>query len=215
MDRPEDIDVNPVNGRVYVVLTNNTNRGVGANAGHATQGTNAANPRANNTFGHVIELTEDGGDHGATRFRWGVFMLCGPQADPSRMFSTYGDVANVVDIACPDNLAFDRQGNLWIATDGQPGTIRKNDGFYAVVTEDAHPERGRPRLFSTMPAGAECTGPTFTPGDQTLFLSVQHPGESGTAAAPQSHWPDYDSGYQPRPAVVWVGRSGRERRIGA
>ena len=29
----------------------------------------------------------------------------------------------VSSVSCPDNIAFDAQGNLWIATDGAPGTL--------------------------------------------------------------------------------------------
>ena len=49
-------------------------------------------------------------------------MLCGPQGDASRYFAGY-DPALVSDIATPDNILFDAAGNLWIVTDGQPGTI--------------------------------------------------------------------------------------------
>jgi secreted PhoX family phosphatase len=65
MDRPEDVEVNPVTGIVYIACTNNTQRGVGAGAGP-----DAANPRANNRSGHIIEIKEAGNDHTRTTFNW-------------------------------------------------------------------------------------------------------------------------------------------------
>lgn len=62
MDRPEDIEANPVTVAVYVVCTNNTQR--------TPEQVDAANPRPRNRHGHVLEIFEEGGDHAATQFRW-------------------------------------------------------------------------------------------------------------------------------------------------
>src|SRR5690606_34208366 len=84
--------------------------------------------------------------------------------------------------ASPDNLGFDADGNLWIVTDGvQPGG--NNDGCFVCPTTG--PERGRVRQFLSGPIGAEVCGCEFAPDGETLFLTMQHPGEAGTAEVPQ------------------------------
>ncbi len=145
MDRPEDIETNPVNNRVYCVMTNNTRRGTGSNPGP-----NAANPRANNRHGHIIELMPENGDHGSTRFRWNIFLLCGPKDDPTAYFAGFPKEW-VSGISCPDNITFDDRGILWIATDGQPSSLGVNDGIFAVPTEGI--ERGACRQFLARRAG--------------------------------------------------------------
>ncbi len=191
MDRPEDIEVSPLTGTVYVVCTNNDRR--------TPSQVDPANPRPLNRHGHVLELFEAGGDHAATRFRWQIFLLCGNPRDPDTYFAGYPK-ERVSPISCPDNLVFDRAGNLWIATDGQPSALGYNDALYVTPVEG--PERGRVRQFLSSPVGSEVCGPEFTPDARTLFVAIQHPGEGGPLARTPSRWPDGD--LPPRPSVVAV-----------
>jgi hypothetical protein len=46
---------------------------------------------------------------------------------------------------------------------------------------------------------------SWSPGNQTLFLSVQYPGENGTVDKPASHWPDGGDS-MPRASVIAVRR---------
>ena len=190
MDRPEDVEVNPVNKRVYVALTNNTRR--------SEAQVDGPNPRGPNTHGHILELTENGGDSGSTRFTWDIFILCGdPAVDEHNTYFAGFDRAQLDAISAPDNVAFDGNGNLWITTDGQPRTLGAADAVYVVPT--AGPERGRIRRFMTGVPGGEMAGPEFTPDFRALFVSIQHPGEGGGLAEPTSTFPD---GHFPRPSVV-------------
>ena len=208
MDRPEDIEVNPVNGKVYAVMTNNTNRGTAAGA------VNAANPRANNRHGHIIEITEDGGDYAARTFKWEIFMLAG---DPNNTvggvpFFAGFDASKVSPISSPDNISFDNRGNLWIATDGQPGTLEKHDGIYAVPV--AGPDRGFVRQFLSGVIASETTGLLLTPNNETLFVSIQHPGEDSSFENPSSTFPDGTT--PPRPSVIAITKTGSgPRTIGS
>ncbi|WP_280506294.1 PhoX family protein [Nocardia farcinica] len=197
MDRPEDFEASPVTGKVYVALTNNDKRG--------TEGkpvADEANPRHLNKNGQVLEIVDD---HAGTEFTWSLLLVCG---DPVAADSYYGgfDKSRVSPISCPDNLAFDPYGNLWISTDGN--ALEANDGLFSVVLEG--PNRGETRQFLTVPKGAETCGPVIT--EARVLVCVQHPGEDdeATADAPSSHWPD-GGGSQPRPAVVAVWRSGGGR----
>ena len=190
MDRPEDIEVNPVNHRVYIALTNNTKR--------ASDQVDSANPRGPNTHGHILELTENGGDSGSRRFTWDIFIMCGdPSVDADQTFFAGFDRSQLDSISAPDNLAFDLNGNLWIATDGQPSKLDSADAVYVVPT--AGPERGRIRRFMTGVPDGEVAGPEFTPDYRTLFVGIQHPGEGEGLDNPSSTFPDGDF---PRPSVV-------------
>jgi secreted PhoX family phosphatase len=208
MDRPEDVEANPKTNKVYVMLTNNSRR-------KADQ-VDAANPRADNRFGHIIEITPDAGDHAATSFRWDIIVRCG---DPSvaAVGATF-NAATTKDgwFGMPDNCAIDAMGRLWIATDGNsPAKTGRADGVWALETEG--PARGTSKLFFRCPNGAELCGPELTPDLETFFVAIQHPGEAddddpkappATFEAPSTRWPDFVDGMPPRPSIVAITRRG-------
>ena len=204
MDRPEDIEANPATNRVYVMLTNNTRR--------KEDQVDAANPRANNAFGHIVEMMPEGGNHAATAFAWEVLVKCGDPSVASVGATFSSETTRNGWFGMPDNCAIDSQGRLWISTDGNNAKATgRADGLWALETEGEL--RGTSRHFFRVPLGAEMCGPCFTPNDETLFLAVQHPGESEEGAPasfenPATRWPDFKDGMPPRPSVLVVTRQG-------
>ncbi|RXZ46828.1 PhoX family phosphatase [Agromyces fucosus] len=203
MDRPEDVQPNSKTGKVYVALTNNSSRTLAT--------IDEANPVTGNRNGHIIELTETAGQSGAT-FGWSILLLCGdPAVDQNTYFAGFPKEL-VSPISCPDNLAFDSAGNLWISTDGAPSKIGFNDGLYKVPLEG--PDRGRVQQFLSVPRDGETCGPVIHDQEGMVFVAVQHPGEDGTVASPTSYFPDYVPSHRPesglvaapRPSVVQVWR---------
>ena len=210
MDRPEDIQPNGTNGRVYVMLTNNTRREEG----------NAANPWVDNVFGHIIESAEQDGDFAATTGQWEILLKCGDPkvAEVGATFST----ATSDDgwFGMPDNCAVDSAGRLWISTDGNsPADTGRTDGLWAVDTEGE--ARGTSKLFFRVPIGAEMCGPMPTPDLGTFFLAVQHPADGGEDweefGRPSyyedlsTRWPDFREDMPVRPSVVAVTKQGGGR----
>ena len=197
MDRPEDFEPSPVTGKVYCALTNNSAR----EPGQADE----PNPRGPNRHGHILEIVEEGNDAAATGFTWNVPLVCGDPEDEDTYYAGF-DKSKVMPISSPDNLTFDKDGNLWISTDGQPGALGINDGLHVMPVEGRF--RGELRTFATVPVGAEACGPFITKDGRTVFLAPQHPGEGGTFEEPTSTWPDGD---MPRPSVVCIWHTaGRE-----
>jgi hypothetical protein len=202
MDRPERIEVHPLTGEAYVMLTSNSRR----------TDSNAANPRAPNRDGHIIVLapptTEGERDHAAAAYRWDLFLLAGrspigPEL-PDRGFCA--DTTDAGRFRGPDNCLFDPGGRLWVCTDADDNAERANGVF--VVETDVN-RRAYARRFLRAPVGAEVTGPCFSNDGTTLFLAIQHPGASGKHATfedPSCRWPDYDPAIPPRSSVVAITR---------
>jgi secreted PhoX family phosphatase len=199
MDRPEDVETNPVNGRTYVMCTNNSKR--------KPEQVNAANTRAKSKHGHVIELippmTDGKADHTALEYRWEFFLLAGDPANPDDRAMYLADISANGWLSSPDNCTFDAKGRIWISTDGQPKS-GISDSVYAADTYG--PGRGLTRCFFNAPTGAEICGPTFTPDYRTLFLAIQHPADDkdSTFDNPSTRWPDFADNMPPRPSVVAI-----------
>jgi hypothetical protein len=225
MDRPEDVEVSPITGRIYIPCTKTGERGGAGDTNwfgrHVDIGTNPANPRAENRYGHIIEIAEAGDDARATKFTWSVFLLAGDPttgryivdarelarggsslAGTDTYFAGYPNAAELSPIQCPDNLGIDPQGRLWIVTDSD-NRGHPNNGCFVVPTSG--PQRGLLKQLASGPNGCELCGCEFTPDGRTLFLAIQHPGEGGSLAQPISHWPDGD-GLPPRAALVAIER---------
>jgi uncharacterized protein len=206
MDRPEWIDIDK-QGWVYCTLTNNSNRG-GANM----PAVDAANPRANNSMGHIIRW-KDAGDFDGLTFDWNHFVLAGDPANERA--EAKGNVKGDA-FACPDGLWTDARGVLWIQTDMSTSAMGRGDlarlGHNAMLAAD--PRTGEIRRFLTGPVGCEITGATSTPDGSTMFINIQHPGESPSERSnpdePRriSNWPDANPSGRPRSATVAIRRIG-------
>ncbi|MBB6098024.1 hypothetical protein HNR42_001447 [Deinobacterium chartae] len=95
VDRPEDIEIHPKTGDIYIALTNNSNHG--------------------NFFGHIVKLTEKDSDWTADSFRWDVFATGGPKtgfSSPDNLvFDPYGNLWMVTDSGTGENSIYDFLGN--------------------------------------------------------------------------------------------------------
>ncbi|WP_342063356.1 PhoX family phosphatase [Acinetobacter pittii] len=211
MDRPEWCTVNPVNGEIYVTLTNNSNRG-------SSYPTDAANPRnytdikgkeeqqKGNVNGHIIRFKETDDKTTAETFKWDIYLF-GAEASMVSNINLSGLTDNN-DLSSPDGMWFDPRGVLWIQTDdgaytdvtncmmlaALPGQI--GDGATATTSNGQQTLVGAKvtdetlRRFLVGPKECEITGIAMTPDHKAIFINVQHPGEkSKKYDAPTSNWP--------------------------
>lgn len=172
LDRPEDIEVHPITGDVYLACTNNKAKG--------------------NYHGSILRFAETDNDPLSLTFKSDTFLAGGPKTG----FSS------------PDNLIFDPKGNLWFTCDVSGSAIGKgpyksfgNNGLYYVPVSGA--QAGEVIRLGTAPIDAEFTGPCFSPDGETLFVSVQHPGDRSKPGHYTSHWPDGGE-TRPRSAVIAI-----------
>lgn len=212
MDRPEWGGVNPLNGEVYMTLTNNSS------AIRTLAATDAANPRfyndartngtaqRGNPNGHIIRWAETDNDPAATTFRWDVFLFGARATADAASVNLSGLSANN-DFSSPDGLWFSSNGLLWIETDdgaytdvtncmllaavpgkvgdGGPKMVNNVDGANTKSVQTyvgATLGDEKLRRFLVGPVDCEITGIIETPDRKALFVNIQHPGEETAAA---------------------------------
>lgn len=175
LNRPEDIEIDPVTGNIFVALTNNKSK--------------------EDYHGSILKIEEANGNHESSNFSSSIYMAGGDENG----------------FSCPDNLAFDLSGNLWMTTDMSGSSMNKEDGPYMPFKNNSlfvipryGNDAGKVIRVASAPRDAELTGPCFSPDGKTLFLSIQHPGEQTTDInKPTSLWP-FDEDNIPKPSVVAI-----------
>lgn len=237
MDRPEWGGVNPLNGEFYLTLTNNSARGVGT--GPAVDAPNprsyedikgaATTPQRGNVNGHIIRLADSSGDAAATTFQWDIYLF-GAQADADAATVNLSGLTAENDFSSPDGLWFDNRGIMWVQTDDGAYTDVTNCMMLAAVPGKVGDGGERTvgaqktyvgknasadlvRRFMVGVPGSEITGVDMTPDFKTMFMNVQHPGESGNLTTFQSNWPSMTTddatavgaaGTRPRTATIVI-----------
>ena len=198
-----------------------------------------------NVNGHIIRMAEIGGESAALGFTWDVYLF-GAQADADTSKVNLSSLTAEQDFSSPDGLWFSPATKLaWIQTDdgsftdvtncmmlvGIPGKVgdggtktisyTKADSSTLTITTRVGkaPTTDTLKRFLVGPADCEITGAAETPDGKTVFVNIQHPGESITAAnvanpaSYLSHWPG-NAGYgagganaRPRSATVAISKN--------
>jgi len=151
------------------------------------------NKPKSNYHGAILKLMEENADAGSLTFKHEYFLTGGEESG----------------FSCPDNLAFDDQYNLWFTSDIAGGsqnkkqyTPFKNNGLFMVPVKGKN--AGKVVQIASAPNTSEFTGPYFSPDYRTLFLSVQHPGETSKDKDNfVSHWPNGGNS-KPIPSVIQI-----------
>lgn len=137
-----------------------------------------------------------------------------------RATNASGQVKPLLWIQTDDGAFTDRTNNQMLVAipgqtyDGASVTITNRGSGGATATQTtrrgALANDATLKRFLVGPVGCEITGVDTTPDGRTLFVGIQHPGEEGTAAAPDSGWPTTQAtgtapaGTRPRSAVIVI-----------
>jgi secreted PhoX family phosphatase len=200
LHRPEWVAVHPRTREVFLTLTNGGSNNSAVNSN-----------RDPNPYGHIVRFNEAANDD--TAFNWDIFLLAGDPAYDARV------PADQPIFGSPDGIWVDDGGVVWIQTDISNSVQNRQVAGYDNIKNNAmlaaFPETGEVKRFLTGPRGCEITGVVMTPDMRTMFVNVQHPGESTRYwneqfGAPStsnpttvSSWP-YGPGRRPRSATVVI-----------
>lgn len=192
-----------------------------------------------NPNGHIIRFKEGTGAAAATSFTWDVYLFGAESGADSSKINLSGLTADQ-DFSSPDGLAFSPYtGICWIQTDDGAYTDVTNCMMLAAIpgkvgdgakTTLSYPttaggtlavdtfigKKAAPdtlKRFLVGPVGSEITGITETPDGKAMFINIQHPGETTSAANINdpskytSQWPSnagYGAGKRPRSATIVI-----------
>lgn len=174
VDRPEDLEVHPLDGSVFIAMTNNALHG--------------------NFYGHIVRLVEENDDVAATEFSWGVFATGGPQSGFScpdnLLFDDSGNLwmcTDVSDDAVTRGIyKFMGNNSLFLLPHSYEGGL-----VYRAASGPIECELTGP---SWTPDGRTMFLAVQHPGGHSADLETR---------GPSSHWPDGGES-MPRGAVVAV-----------
>ncbi|MDO6461243.1 PhoX family phosphatase [Granulosicoccaceae sp. 1_MG-2023] len=210
MDRPEWIAVDPLSGDVYATMTNNTAR----TGDDADNGVNAANPRLDNAYGHIIRWRDDADD--ATAMSWDFVVFGAP--DDADAGTNLSGLTALNQFASPDGLVFDDRGILWIQTDNGAEAVTEdtNDQILLVIPAELVDSGNDTALinadnqhilrrFFVGPNGCEVTGLAYTPDNLNFFANIQHPANWPYSDDAAEATPDGTS-VRPRAATVAISK---------
>jgi len=150
--RPEDVEIHPETGEVFVALT----------AYAVPDGDGAIT-------GAVLSIREKDGDAGATEFVSSLYLPTG--LDTGLVWQDNLTIA-------PGGALLVTTDYKMHSTP-LPGSAQEkfgNNQLFVALTDG--PERGKVRRFAVAPCGAEFCSPTLSPDGSELWVNVQHPGEA-------------------------------------
>lgn len=213
LNRPEDVEWNPVDKSLYVAFTYHGQRiGMKQDGTLILKNVNGQNVMLDGTpypagegeplpdrgianlhgfvradnFGAIFRVVEANGDNPAESQTFTFYSV---------FLGTQGDTP--FDTARPDNLSIDADGGVWFGTDGNTsGSANASaDGIHYLDLDPAH-KAGAPGIVNpTYGLGirilhsandAEATGPAWNSNMDTIFYNAQHPGEDRASAWPSS-----------------------------
>lgn len=168
MDRCEWIASHKESGskEVFATLTNNKKN----------NNPNPANPRTKNIYGQIIKW-EHKNSHKDDEFTWEIFALAGNPDNQTSLNKGSNNITSNNKFNSPDGLSFDRDGRLWIQTDGNYSNQEEFEGMGNNCMLASNPKTGEIKRFLTGPIACEITGIAFSQDYKTMFVGIQHPGE--------------------------------------
>ncbi len=215
-------NTNAANPRAYVDAPSAQ---VGNRNGHVIRILEALNSVEATTFTWDIYLFASGADLDATNVNLSALVDTNDFSGPESLRFARG--SNAAGLGTPllyvgtDDAAFrDVTNNQMLVALGTGALLDNGTATAKTITNGATTQATRAgkaipaaglKRFLTAPVDAAVTGIDSTPDGRTLFVNIQHPGETGSAAAPTSNWPANQTaaapGARPRSATIVITRT--------